>query len=242
MAAKSATVLATAAVVIRHGLVVLFVICLDLAAHTFHLQRGAKVVLDEIAHGSLALSSCLVLTQWGAARYQGLEISGLPLSPMKSRLAGYLICCMLGCIIDIDHFLQGIWEHGSLSFFAATHLQHKCKIGHSIFVVPLIGLCGYSVVGASFRTSLYPQGMAAYYGLLAALCVSTHIIRDAYKHGLYLWPLPTRIMEIPVPYGLIMASTFLLPFAASLLYQYASTSKPRRSSERTDIAGSLIHV
>jgi hypothetical protein len=123
------------------------------------------------------------------------------LNPTASSLAAAVLCGIVACALDIDHFLAA----GSLSMDGAMGL-HRRPFGHSVTFVAA------SVFAALFLPALVPSTArcAAVHHLWLLLLVAwgTHQLRDATRRGLWFWPAGSTP---PVPYWLYLAALALVP-------------------------------
>ena len=108
-------------------------------------------------------------------------------------------CAILACLLDIDHFLMGWWNTGSLSLTAAMHLTAR-PIGHSV---------GF-VLGASLLAAVILPRSPLW--LLIGIAWGTHQLRDALRRGLWLWPIPLSVSESTPP---LPVALYLLVLAAA---------------------------
>lgn len=121
-----------------------------------------------------------------------------------------------GSLLDIDHFVSA----RSTSLHAATHLRER-PWGHACVFVALAAACaevGGNLVGG--------QGIRN--GGLVATVLSAHQLRDAIRHGLWLWPGPSTP---PVPLHLYVAAVVSLPGVASMYFGLRRSRAPRMRAE-----------
>ena len=123
----------------------------------------------------------------------------LPQSPWACSLwvaCGWAVgsvvaCAVLACLLDLDHFVAAAWwNSGRSTLSAAMHLPSR-PFGHAVaFVAASVAL---SAVAAP-RSPTW---------LIIAVAWGTHLMRDALRRGLWLWPFASTP---PVPMPLYLAA------------------------------------
>lgn len=100
-------------------------------------------------------------------------------------------CAVLACLLDLDHFVAAAWwNSGRPSLSAAMHLPSR-PFGHAVaFVAASVALSA----AAAPRSPTW---------LIIAVAWGTHLMRDALRRGLWLWPAGSTP---PVPVSLYLAA------------------------------------
>lgn len=93
-------------------------------------------------------------------------------------------CAILACLLDVDHFAAGWWHSGRPTLSAAMHLPTR-PFGHAAAFV----------VSATLVTAALAPRSPAWLGV--AVAWGTHLLRDALRRGLWLWPAPVSSPPLP---------------------------------------------
>jgi hypothetical protein len=123
-------------------------------------------------------------------------------TPGRDRFGRTIVLCELmlvtivGCLVDVDHFIAA----GSLSLAAAKSL-HSRPYGHSVSFLLLIS----ALFHLAFRSSRHT--------LLVTSSYLIHLLRDAMRRGLWLWPLGTTQ---PLRLYAYILTVFMLPLAMTM--------------------------
>ena len=132
-----------------------------------------------------------------------------------------LLCCLLACLIDVDHFLVA----ASWRLNDATNLHRRPPFHASL---PLISLSAFVSVlrlylhGETAAVRGWP-GWSVFCGPMALVAVTSHHARDALRRGIWLWPFHTTRHTPPLPAPLVYALTLTFPlFVSHCLYQPAA--------------------
>ncbi len=120
-----------------------------------------------------------------------------------------LTACLIGSIIDSDHFIAGLFSRGSLSLFAATHLTTR-PFGHAALFVLIIFLVLNQLMNSTL--SLFPLPW------IWIVSSTSHLLRDAQRRGVWLWPMGHTT---PLPYvpNLLLICAFPIVLANIQLFQ-----------------------
>eukprot|EP00047_Mylnosiga_fluctuans_P010073 m.14477 g.14477 ORF g.14477 m.14477 type:complete len:204 (+) comp2938_c0_seq2:256-867(+) len=137
------------------------------------------------------------------AGWQWLLLSRI--APLE-RVSGppyLLLACVLGSVLDADHFIAA----RSLSLKAAVS-QPQRPLLHAtpIVAIPLLALV---LIASRMRPRLQ------WLPCMALAAWLSHHVRDAYRRGLWLWPLSHG--SLPVPYPAYLALELALPWLLARL-------------------------
>lgn len=141
----------------------------------------------------------------------------------KVVLLSCFVAAGCGGMVDIDHFISA----GSLHLTAATHLPSR-PFGHAVSFVLLIA----TVLHLSLR-SIAPWASSAY--LVSSM---SHLVRDASRRGLWLWPLGHTPA---IPYTLHLLLIGLLPICLAKIVEFFHlTKKTAKTSEESGNEGTSL--
>jgi uncharacterized BrkB/YihY/UPF0761 family membrane protein len=113
-----------------------------------------------------------------------------------THITEILASAMLGSVIDLDHVIAA----GSISYFDVTHLTSR-PFGHSIL---FILLCTITVfLFGNMRASL-----------LCFSALTSHMLRDALRRGLWLWPFGSTPA---LSFALVSMLYIMLPIVTAFL-------------------------
>ncbi|XP_013775206.1 transmembrane protein 267-like [Limulus polyphemus] len=178
-----------------------------------------RALIDNITHGLIAVISWVLVAVSGTATRSD-EPSSIFL---KSLLAEALLCGLIACVVDLDHFmmaksfrLKDALNLGSRPPFHCTSVLFLASFFIVIFAI---------ILKISWLVKL---------GLLFTVAVLSHHLRDSVRRGLWLWPLgSTR----PLAYWLYCILLVSLPLLVQILIRcidsWQQTSP--KSSKSTNI-------
>ena len=203
--------------------------CIELLPFS-SLPRPASILLDTLlGHGALSClfwalgsSSSSSAAAAAAAAASAPLLSGaapppaslLPSllaaaasSPATSALAS--LCCGLASVaLDGDHFLAA----GSLRLSAALSLPGR-PFGHSLLFV--------LAASAALRAGGSACGLPPWAWAVCAVAWCSHLLRDALRRGLWLWPLPHTQ---PLPMLLYLAACAAVPLLVKAYCEQAAAA------------------
>lgn len=210
------------------SMAVLFV-ATDLLIRASNESCGAAcgVFLDSTCHSLLSASgwtaSLIIHIQISHSLDSGAHMSGtfrhaifLPVRACTFTFELYLeimASLLIGTLVDVDHFLAA----SQFSYDGATHLSSR-PFGHTLSF-PLILALSMFIVFKKGRVSL-----------LVFAAITTHLLRDAVKHGVWVWPIGTT-SPITVPVfcslviGLSVVDGLILRVILGTHYNRSSFSK-----------------
>ncbi|KPP69181.1 transmembrane protein C5orf28-like [Scleropages formosus] len=174
----------------------IFCVCADHFVRLPHVQQHTwlHAVADNVIHGTIGL--------WSWAIVIGLRKSS---DVCEAMLAG-----CLAAVIDLDHFYQA----QSLSLKAAVNLSQRPPL-HCSSLIPV--LCGSLWLLVSTCRLGAPWHSLPW---LLFLSLASHHVRDATRHGLWVWPFGSTE---PLPYWLYVALTSTMPHLSSVLISFYGT-------------------
>lgn len=160
-------------------------VCSALAQHPVSL----RAVADSATHGVVGVMSWAVVLTPGSSWVMWWQC---------------MLCGMLACIIDVDHFVQA----GSLHLKDALSLQQRPPM-HSTSTIIFIT----STMWVISLLLKWPQLKKV--AMVCFVAWMTHHFRDAYRRGLWLPPLGSTP---PLPYGLYITFIVALAVASHFLF------------------------
>ncbi|XP_033100889.1 transmembrane protein 267-like [Anneissia japonica] len=181
----------TSANLISASFLGVFCLTCDRLAQTAACRRNRvfAALLDNFTHG--------IIGSWTWAVVLGGNLNSTK-NLRQIILAGILASCM-----DVDHFLAA----RSIHLKDATSLQQR-PLFHMTTLIPVIAIISEIIICASGLHRLH------YFPYLFTLSWFSHHIRDATRRGLWLWPFGSTP---PVPYGMYIGLTLVLPFLIAIL-------------------------
>ena len=164
---------------------------------------------DNAAHGLIALCS------W--------NVVSLPQRFIVSELYPSILCALLACVIDIDHFLFS----KSWSLADAVRLKRRPPFHATIPLITLSGVVCFFRRYYHLHEDVLKSGLgwSTLFGPIALVAVTSHHVRDALRRGIWLWPLFATKHTPSMPYPLVYALTLLFPiFVARFIYSPSGSS------------------
>eukprot|EP00048_Salpingoeca_helianthica_P005596 m.89418 g.89418 ORF g.89418 m.89418 type:complete len:201 (+) comp13658_c0_seq4:96-698(+) len=181
---------------------VLLVILL-LGDHVQFSHRLGNALLDNGTHASAAALQWLLMTHHSPALRE------------HANIFTFVLAACMGSFIDLDHFLAA----HSLSLKDAVSLPSRPPFHATLALLAVL-----AVVFA--LTRLHPPLRTwGWLPLMAAAALLSHHLRDGYRRGLWLWPLP---YSLPLTYPAYLVLEMLLAPALALLSGPRALAAPAR--------------
>eukprot|EP01038_Epipyxis_sp_PR26KG_P016702 gene16702-22845_t len=131
----------------------------------------------------------------------------------RAEVSEILVSSVLGCIIDIDHFIST----GSLSYHAATHLSNR-PFAHSVTFIVILS-CLPLITTTSTRKIRYC--------ILIFSALMTHILRDSTRRGLWFWPI---LSTFPLPRWLVVILQCTISLLGSMILVQRNSHKSNNNT------------
>lgn len=193
---------------------------------------GLKAVLDNLVHGLVGFLSWAVVIELDLASLIFPVVSSSEGS--SKTLSGgpdpdvHLITCflsmVLAMIVDIDHFVMA----RSWRLKDALSLSGRPPF-HCTTIIPVV-VCSSLLMSYHIRRRSICH--CASFSLLFVTAWLSHHIRDAHRHGLWLWPLGSTP---PLPYSVYISAILLLPLIVKLYYDHTMSGEFVSSAAVTTI-------
>ncbi|CCI47006.1 unnamed protein product [Albugo candida] len=181
--------------VIVPGALVFSCVSVDLLLEIVSKRTISGHIVDNLGHGMIAFVSYAVFTLWQK-----------PQSTWKRAWIHSFVAGICSCAMDLDHFIAA----GSFRIDAATNLK-KRPFAHAFAFIAL--MCVFVWIQSAGNTKVVRFQRVA----LLWIALSSHQLRDAVRHGVWLWPFGSTP---PIPYALYLFIQVLLPLSIARAQAY----------------------